>query len=199
MSTGRGRGASRGRGHGVAVSPGEGRGRDRGRGRGGGRGRGRGGSRGQAGRTDTWTWTSAKSSSNTPASIPFSGDLPGPKGDACCARQPVECFNLFLGDYYNEILQQSNLYADQQRTTNSDTSPWNPISKEELLAFIGLNIAMGVISRPALNDYWSTDIIHCQPWFRSVMPRNRFRQILRYVHVANNSKALIQATTKCGR
>ena len=69
-------------------------------------------------------------------------------------------------------------------------SPWAPITKEELLAFIGHNIAMGVVSLPSIHDYWSTDIIRSHPWFRSVMSRDRFCQILRYVHVADNSKAL---------
>ena len=182
----------------------------RGTGRGYGRGgtsRGRGGHRGdtigsrgcgqsrrrtsQRGATgdDRWTWTTSKTDSNAPT---FTGDLPGPKGDAFGVQNPTQCFNLFLSDYYEELLQQSNLYADQRRAAAADTSQFIPISKEELIAFIGLNIAMGVISLPKLNDYWSTDIIRSHPWFRSVMPRNRFRQILCYIHVADNSQALRQ-------
>ena len=36
----------------------------------------------------------------------------------------------------------------------NDTSPWNPITKEELLAFIGVNLAMGVVQLPLADDYW---------------------------------------------
>lgn len=91
---------------------------------------------------------------------------------------------------HDEILAQSNLYADQQRSAKHDQSPWTPISKEELMAFIGINIAMGVVSLPSMDDYWSTDPILSHAWFRAVISRNRFREILRYVHVTDNSKAL---------
>ena len=106
----------------------------------------------------------------------------------------------FLSDYYEELLQQSNLYADQWRAAAVDTSQFISISKEELIAFIGLNIAMGVISLPKLNDYWSTDIIRSHPWFQSVMPRNRFRQILRYIHgIVKLFIKMIQRMTNCGK
>ena len=134
-------------------------------------------------------WESTKSDDNVPVSIGFTGDLPGPKGDAKGVREPIKCFNLFFEDYYDELIHQSNLYASQQRV---QTNPWTPtcITKEELLAFIGLNVAMGVVSLPSLNDYWATDVIISHPWFRSVMSRQRFREILRYIHVADNTQAL---------
>jgi len=98
---------------------------------------------------------------------------------------------LFLtSDDYDEILTQTNLYADQQRAAKNDSSPWNPITKEELVAFIGVNIAMGVVQLPASDDYWSVNPILAHPWFRSVFSRFRFRQILRYLHVADNSQAV---------
>ena len=61
--------------------------------------------------------------------------------------------------FYDTILKESNRYAEQQRALKNDTSEWNPICKEELMAFIGINIAMGIISLPSLDDYWSTDPI----------------------------------------
>lgn len=38
-----------------------------------------------------------------------------------------------------------------------------------------------------MDDYWSTDPVLSHSWFHIVMSRNRFRQILRYIHVADNS------------
>lgn len=72
-------------------------------------------------------------------------------------------------DLYDELLIQTNLYANQQREAQNDTSVWTPISKEELMAFVGINIAMGIVSLPTLNDYWSTDPILTHTWFRTVM------------------------------
>ena len=48
-------------------------------------------------------------------------------------------------------------------------------------------IAMGVVSLPTLHDYWSTDTILSHPWFRTVMSRKRFNEILRYLHVVDNT------------
>ena len=120
----------------------------------------------------------------------YSGGVPGPTGLAVGVVDPVDCFQLFMtSDFYDEILTQTNLYADQQREAQNDTSMWTPISKEELMAFVGINIAMGIVSLPTLNDYWSTDPILAHTWFRTVMSRNRFRKNLRYVHVVDNSAA----------
>ena len=77
----------------------------------------------------------------------FSGNVPGPEGEACGVTSPIDCFRLLLpSTYIDELLDQINLYADQQRATKNDRSPFVPIVKEELLAFIEVNIAMGVVS-----------------------------------------------------
>lgn len=103
-------------------------------------------------------------------SFQFTGNLPGPKGEACNIVTPLECFLLFLTTtFHDEILAQSNLYANQQRMAKNDHSPWTQITKEELMAFIGINIAMGLISLPSMDDYWSTDPILSHAWFRTVM------------------------------
>jgi len=125
-----------------------------------------------------WTWT-ASSTSSTAVGIPFTGNTPGPCGIADGITDPLKCFHLFLPpSFYDDLLVQTNLYADQQRLTNNDTSRWKPITLNELKAFIGITFAMGIISLPAINDYWCTDPIMSHFWFRSVMSRNRYRQIL---------------------
>jgi len=138
-----------------------------------------------------WKWNSEIVSSTLSHLPTFVGNLPGPKGEAVGVRSQLECFQFFLSsEVYDEILTQSNLYADQQRISKNDTSPWSPITKEELIAFVGIILAMGVVQLPSADDYWSIDPILAHPWFRSVFTRFRFRQILRYLHVADNSKAL---------
>ena len=75
----------------------------------------------------------------------YFGGVPGPTGLAVGITDPIDCFHLFLSpDIYDELLVQTNLYADQQRAAKNDTSQWTPKSKEELMAFIGINIAMGI-------------------------------------------------------
>ena len=91
--------------------------------------------------------------------INFSGNIPGPSGEAHGIGDPFTCSDLFMSEYYDKLLQHRNLYATQQRAASADTRPWTPIAKEELVALIGFNIAMGVISLPSLHEYWSTDVI----------------------------------------
>lgn len=103
---------------------------------------------------------------------------------------PLACFHLFLShEIYDELVTQTNLYADQQRAKRRDTTAFMPITKVELMAFVGINIAMGIISLPNLKDYWTVDPILSHSWFGTVMSRNRFLQILRYFHITDNASA----------
>lgn len=91
-----------------------------------------------------WT-TSTRSSAASGYSHRFTGNAPGPKGEAWGAMDYV------LQNYLNLLLTQSNLYANQQRIAKNDGSPWTPIGLTKLMAFIGLNMAMGVIPLPSLH------------------------------------------------
>ena len=59
---------------------------------------------------------------------------------------------------------------------------------EELLAFIGLHIAMGLLKLPQIKDYWCTNEIILTPWFPAIMPRDRFFTIMRYLHLVDSSQ-----------
>ena len=147
-----------------------------------------------------WKWTNSKGPTNTLPNIPFSGGDPGPAGRAVGIIEPLECFHLLLPDqFYNDLLVETNRYAQQQRAKKNDTTQWSPLSKEELMAFIGINIAMGIVSLHSLDNYWSTDPILSHGWFRIVMSRNRFHQILRYVHVVDNDTAPNRDDSSYGR
>ena len=63
-------------------------------------------------------------------------------------------------------------------------------SKDEMQAFIGIMIYMGIVKLPRLAMYWSTDNLLHQERVSSVMTQSRFFQISRYFHLAYNTKAL---------
>lgn len=97
------------------------------------------------------------------------GDIPGPKSEATGNRNQLECIQLFLtSDIYDELLTQSYLYAEQQRTSKMIIVLGSPITKEELIAFIGVIVTMGVVQLPSADNYWSIDPILAHPWFRTV-------------------------------
>ena len=48
---------------------------------------------------------------------------------------------------------------------------------------------MGLVTKPNLSSYWSTDPALNSPFFPSIMSRDRFLQISRYLHFADNTQA----------
>lgn len=64
------------------------------------------------------------------------------------------------------------------------------MTSEEIWAFFGLIIAMGLIVVEDLDEYWSSHQIYNFPLFRSVMKRDRFCLILSFLHLCDNSKQL---------
>ena len=58
---------------------------------------------------------------------------------------------------------------------------------EEILAYLGIVIALGLVNLPSVADFFSTEQILLHPWFPSVISRDRFQQISRYFTVANET------------
>ena len=64
---------------------------------------------------------------------------------------------------------------------------WVETTGEEVMGFIGVIIAMGFTNLPELDDYWMKRGILHMPWFSAVMSSRRFKQLLCYLHLADNS------------
>ena len=61
-----------------------------------------------------------------------------------------------------------------------------PISRQEMYGFLGVNIVMGYHKLPSWTDYWKGDQDLSVPFVSSVLPRNRFSQILGNLHIYDN-------------
>ncbi|CAF4889029.1 unnamed protein product [Pieris macdunnoughi] len=48
---------------------------------------------------------------------------------------------------------------------------------------------MGLVKLPSIKDYWRNRKLYSIPLARTVMPRNRFELILKFVHFADNQTA----------
>ena len=208
---GKGRGCGRSTGRSRSTGRGEGRGcgrstvRGRGRGRSRGRGRGRTGNQGRESATndneeqentanEQWEETNWE-----PQNIPFTG-IPGPAAAAADLEEddPMKFFQLFMDDNIIEhIVQQTNLYAEQsiqcqqeqdKQQPHSRSRAWKPVTLVELKKFFGLLFLTGIIRKPTLQSYWSTDELISTPMFAKVMSRNRFELILSYLHFNNNEQ-----------
>ena len=117
-----------------------------------------------------------------PRSLPQFHYPTGPSQETKRAVTPLQVFQLlFTTTVLVSIVHQTKLFASQKKVTLD-------FCLEELQAFIGLNIAMGVLRLPQVRDYWSTNEILATPWFPSVMSRDRFFLILRYLHLVNSTQ-----------
>lgn len=64
------------------------------------------------------------------------------------------------------------------------------ISPDELSAFLGINILMGINQLPSMKDYWSVEEGLGNPLIQKAMTRTRFLEILKNVHFADNLQEL---------
>ena len=90
----------------------------------------------------------------------------------------LEIFQLFFTTTLIDlIVEQTNLYASQvmdpthyEKWTVMDPThyeKWTKVTAEEILAYFGFMILMGINHLPSLADYWKLDPMHLQIWARS--------------------------------
>lgn len=100
---------------------------------------------------------------------------------------PMGIFQLFFTlDILQYIVQQTNQYARECMGQEAYQS-WQPVSVEELKAFMGFMILMGIVNLPSLYDYWRKDRVYRYSPVASRISRSRFLDLSRYLHFADNS------------
>ena len=117
-------------------------------------------------------------------------------------KEPGEFFDLFFsGDVINNIHTETNRYAEQyleKKSVHLQQHPYaranayrgKPITVSELKVFFAMLIMMGAISLPSLPLYWTSKWPFSLPAFSSLMPRNRFELILKFLHFNNNDNQI---------
>ncbi|KAJ8942607.1 hypothetical protein NQ314_010028 [Rhamnusium bicolor] len=64
---------------------------------------------------------------------------------------------------------------------------WKDVDASEMKIFLGLLLHMGPYTLPTIDRYWNTDTFYKTTFWSSIMSRNRFQLILRFLHFADNS------------
>ena len=115
---------------------------------------------------------------------PFIQDV-GPTFDV--ESSPKSVFqHFFTAAIISHITIQTNLYASQV-LGEERYQQWEQVTEEELMAYLGFAILMGVVKLPAINDYWRLDpYLHYAP-ISDRISRDRFRDIHRFLHFADNT------------
>ena len=62
------------------------------------------------------------------------------------------------------------------------TLAWTPTSSEEIMAFLGIVILMGIVKLPSTQLYWSRDERLHQRGVTKIFPRDRFNLLLKYFY-----------------
>ena len=73
------------------------------------------------------------------------------------------------------------------RSAGKDPHSFENVTEIELLAYIGLVIAMSLHPLHSIRDYWSTDWVLGVPTLARIMSRGRFEIITRFLHLNDNT------------
>ena len=80
------------------------------------------------------------------------------------------------------IVTNTNKYANDNKLKK-----WENVTVKFMKGFMAIIFNMGLIRKNEINDYWSLRNSMSTPWFRTMMPRDRFKRILRAFHIVDNS------------
>lgn len=90
------------------------------------------------------------------------------------------------------MVLHTNEYARQYFENNTNFRQysrlhiWNPVTTEDMNAFVALQIAMGINSKPEIEDCWGTFWL-TQNSFCDVMSRNKYELMCTFLHFNDNS------------
>lgn len=118
--------------------------------------------------------------------------------------KPIEYFNLLSTNpaqhenLIDLLVRETNLYAQQSIEAeilkpNSRAHSWHDTKREEMEAFLGLILSMGILKKPSIESYWQEGTqswLTNTPAFSRVMRRNRFQLLLKYLHCNDNTLAV---------
>ena len=102
-------------------------------------------------------------------------------------ESPLDVFELFFpDDLVDFIVEESNRYAREAMGDEKYTK-WVKVTAADIKAFLGFSILMGIVELPSLDDYWKRDpLLHYAP-IADRISRDRFRDLSRYLHFADNA------------
>lgn len=89
----------------------------------------------------------------------------------------------FTDEVLSLIAEQTNLYATQNKQKN-----WVDVTNEEIRAFLGMLVLMGVHPLPNIDLYWSTDPFFCVREIADVMTVKKIKMIMKNLHLNDNTK-----------
>ena len=99
-------------------------------------------------------------------------------------------FNLIFDlSIINLVVRETNRYARKKlANTRIRLDKWQDVTAQELCAYFGMCIIMGINSLPRISMYWSSDSFIGNSGIQNVMTKNRFEEISQYIHFNDSSQ-----------
>jgi len=100
-------------------------------------------------------------------------------------NEPIDFFNLFISDeLLEDVCEKSDKYYKKYKNNTrlakrTHKKKWNKPDLVEIRGFLGLLLSMGILKKPKLDDYWTTNSLFQTPGFGEIMSRDHFKSILR--------------------
>jgi hypothetical protein len=122
---------------------------------------------------------------------------PGPKIDMPDDAQADDYFSLVFDErVWDLLVTETNRYQHQTISDPEHSRPWEDVTVEEMKAFIGILMLMGILKLPRLELYWQqAHPLIQQHGIPEVMTLVRFQQIWRFLHLANSDNQVPVGTS----
>ena len=121
----------------------------------------------------------------------FTGPAKGPA--VPLSSSVLETFQLFFSvALVREIVEQTNRYASH--VIEGGNSKWTDVTESDIWAFLGFMILMGINRLPGLRHYWNTSPIFRYAPVADRITRDRFTEIMRYIHFVDNTTLVTDRT-----
>uniref|UniRef100_A0A2H1W609 SFRICE_037012 n=1 Tax=Spodoptera frugiperda TaxID=7108 RepID=A0A2H1W609_SPOFR len=105
-----------------------------------------------------------------------------PKANDTHKTSPLSIFErLFPDELIVIIVEQTNRYAHQKNSKN-----WKPVTQQDIKAYLGVLILMGLNPLPDMELYWSSDPFYYNKEIAQVFPIVRFKKITENLHLNDN-------------
>lgn len=141
---------------------------------------------------ETFVWVNGDNF--TPTDPVFDREEAGVTDDFPCdeSSREADYFSAFIeGAIMDLLVEQTNLFYHQ----NKDNDPalaspkmrsWTDVTAVDFYVFFALMLLMPHVKKHLLKDYWLVDDIISTPIFGKYMARDRFINILRFLHLVDN-------------
>ena len=97
-------------------------------------------------------------------------------------RQEVVCVNANIDVYFSVSATIGMKWSNNLHPIST-----YPTTAEEMRAFVGVNVIVGIDQKPELCNYWSTDEFLGNVVIRAFMC-DRFESLCRYLHINDSQK-----------